>query len=222
MKILIRRLITLGSLAICLTSCAASRTAVDGLYTEPPIHTNKKPVNVLFDFYFYSQEIGRDAIPKLLNSPEIYAFNDIFKESIKELSNIGTYETFRNSASHIDDIEKRNERDNKITQSDYVVKIEINRKNSFAKHVLGYLITLSFFDFVPVPYSWDYTFTVSLINKADGLIGKYSRTARVTNWYQVLLIAVYPFHPEERKTEEIYLESLTNIFRQVENENVLK
>lgn len=202
-------------------SCAASRTDVAGIYSEQIHFTRKPPVKVLFDFSYYTQEMGLDAIPKFSYSSGISDFDDIFKESIKQLSNIEAYETFTNSATDIDKPDRRNERESNIKNSDYVIKLDIHRENSFTKHVLGYLITLSSLNLIPVAYSWDYAFTINIIKKEEGFVAKYSRTASVTNWHQILLIALYPFHPEERKTEEIYLESLTDIFKQIENENIL-
>jgi len=77
-------------------------------------------------------------------------------------------------------------------------------------------------DIIPIGYSWDYTFTATIVKKNEETVGKYSRSASVTNWFQILLIAIYPFHPEEGKTEKVYLESLTNLFKQIESENILK
>ena len=39
---------------------------------------------------------------------------------------------------------------------------------------------------------------------------------------RTLLIFVYPFHPEQRKKEELYVEFLHDIFKQIEKENILK
>jgi hypothetical protein len=219
-KKILNNFILTGSLTLFI-SCAAFRSDIAGLYSEQLTFVKKSPVKILFDFYYYTQEMGFDAIPKLNNYPGIRDFDDIFKESIKELSNIAEYETFTNSANDIDFPERRQEKITKIKNSDYIIRLEIYKKNSFTKHFFGYLVTLSFLDLVPVAYSWDYTVNITIMKTDENVVGKYSRSASVSNWNQVFLIVLYPFHPEERKTEEIYLESLTNLFRQIENENIL-
>ncbi len=51
--------------------------------------------------------------------------------------------------------------------------------------------------------------------------GRYERRATVTQWVQALLVFAYPFHPETRKTDEVYLEFLRNVFREMEADRVL-
>jgi hypothetical protein len=75
---------------------------------------------------------------------------------------------------------------------------------------------------IPAPYSWDYTVTADLRDRGGRLVGSYVRKATLTNWVETLLIFAYPFHPLEGKREQIYSESLRDIFRQVEAEKVLK
>jgi hypothetical protein len=53
-------------------------------------------------------------------------------------------------------------------------------------------------------------------------MGTYERNATLTNWSQILLVMVYPFHPEFRKVEEIYMAFLSDTFRQIESEGILK
>lgn len=201
--------------------CAATRSDINGLYTEQIKFTKKAPVKLLFDLYYYTRQTGFDAIPKFSRTSGISDFDDIFKESIKQISNIDDYETFINTSAHIDDIEKRRDRENKIENSDYVIKLEILQENSFSKHVLGSIFSIGSLDIIPIGYSWDYTMTATIFKKNEVQIGKYSRNARVTNWHQILLIVAYPFSPVEGKTEEVYLESLTDLFKQIENENIL-
>jgi hypothetical protein len=47
------------------------------------------------------------------------------------------------------------------------------------------------------------------------------RKASLSTYSESLLLFVYPFFPEEVKIEEIYLESLRNIFQQIEAEGIL-
>jgi hypothetical protein len=73
-----------------------------------------------------------------------------------------------------------------------------------------------------MPYSWDYTITATLSDQRGKLVSTYQRKATLNNWVQALLIFAYPFYPLEGKREEIYAESLHDIFRQIETEKVLK
>ena len=75
---------------------------------------------------------------------------------------------------------------------------------------------------IPAPYEWDYTVTADLRDRGGKLVKSYERKARLTNWVEAFLIFAYPFHPLEGKREEIYAESLHDIFRQIETEKVLK
>ncbi|TFH00797.1 MAG: hypothetical protein E4H13_06560 [Calditrichales bacterium] len=221
---MLKRSIFIGILfvyIVMLTGCAASRTDIVGLYGGEQKFTKKQRVKALFDFFYYTKQTGRDAISKSRSYSGVSGFNDIFKESIKELTNISEFETFYNLSDHIDDPEIRKQKEDKIERSDYVIKLEFLQENSFSKHVLGAIVSICSFDLIPIGYTWDYTFTATIIKKGEGIIGKYSRQASVTNWFQIALIVLYPFHPEEAKTEQVYLESLTNLFKQIEDENVL-
>jgi hypothetical protein len=73
-----------------------------------------------------------------------------------------------------------------------------------------------------MPYSWDYTITANLYDRNGKLIRSYQRKSTLDNWMQVFLIFAYPFHPLEGKREQIYSESMHDIFRQIEAEKVLK
>ena len=75
---------------------------------------------------------------------------------------------------------------------------------------------------LPLPYTGDYTITATLADRVGTPVRTYQRKATLKNWTQALLIFVYPFHPLEGKREEIYAESLHDIFRQIETEKVLK
>jgi hypothetical protein len=204
------------------SGCASFRTDVSGLYTSDVTFSTKSPVKVFFDLYHYEQSIGKDAIPKLLYRPGIDDFDDIFKESLKHLSNIKEYETFINRASDVDNPERRSKRDSIINRSDYSMKIEVFREKSYANHFLGAIVSTLTVTAIPIPYTWDYSVFVTVTNNHNQIVGKYKRSASVTTWYQLLLIFVHSFYVEEKKNEDIYLEMLSNIFTQIENENILK
>ena len=73
-----------------------------------------------------------------------------------------------------------------------------------------------------MPYDWNYTIRADLKAKDGTLRGSYQRKATLSDWIQTFLIFVYPFHPIEGKREQIYSESMHDIFRQIESEKVLR
>jgi hypothetical protein len=202
--------------------CASFRTDISGLYSSNSIFSTKRPVKVFFDLYHYDQAIGKDAIPKLLYRPGINDFDDIFKESLKHFSNIKEFETFTNRASDIDDPDRRYIRDSLMNKSEYSIKIEVLREHQYAKHFIGAIVSSLTVTVIPISYSWDYSIIVTVTNKENQVEGKYKRSASITSWCQALLLFIHPFYAEEKKNEEIYLEMLSNIFAQIENENILK
>ena len=88
--------------------------------------------------------------------------------------------------------------------------------------MLSGTISLISLTLIPMPYSWDYTITANLLDKKGVQVRSYVRKATLDNWVQALLIFAYPFHPLEGKREQIFADSLHDIFRQSEAEQVLK
>jgi hypothetical protein len=215
-------LITAALLTLIYSGCASFRTDVTDLYKTRTSETSKKRVNIFFDIYHYDQSIGADAIPKLLRHPGINSFNDIFKESLKQLTNIKQYESFTNLSTDVENPNRRKLRDSLISISDYTIKLEILREKSFAKHFIGSLVSFSTLSIIPVGYTWNYNVTVSVIDKDFKQIGKYNRSAGVTTWYQVFLIFIQAFYVEEKMNEDIYLEMISNIFMEIESSNLLR
>jgi hypothetical protein len=215
-------LIIIALLAFIFSGCASFRTDVTDLYKTESSETQKSRVNICFDIYHYDQSIGADAIPKLLRYPGINSFNDIFKESLKQLTNIKQYESFTNLSTDVENPNRRKLRDSLISISDYTIKIEILRQKSFAKHFIGSLISFATLSIIPVGYTWDYYINISVIDKDFKQIGKYKRSAGVTTWYQALLIFIQAFYVEEKMNEDIYLEMISNIFMEIESGNLLK
>lgn len=204
-----------------LSSCAAFRSDVKGLYNAERTFSKREKVTVFFDFYHQHQAIGYDAIPKLMWRAGIDDFDDILQESLKELSNIKSYNSFTNRGSQVDNLNQRKQRLAFIDSSDYHIKIEILRTKSFAKHFLGILVSTFSVDLIPIGYTWNYNFKVTVIHREEGIVGMYERSANVTEWHQILLLPLYPFHTERLKNEEIFYKSLKNIFMEIENRNIL-
>lgn len=74
---------------------------------------------------------------------------------------------------------------------------------------------------VPAPYDWDYTITATVSSKR-ARVASYQRQATLTNWCEAFLIFVYPFYPLDGKREEIFSESLHDLFKQIEADKILE
>jgi hypothetical protein len=207
-----------------LTSCASSRSELGMAYKgEVKRNPNTEKVSVFFVFSHLRQMVGFDAIPKLDKKYQIpKGFDDIFLEALREISNLGTYTTYYEESSHVNIPSKRAEKESFMKSHDYTIKIRIEAKKKFSYYFLGYLISTATLTAIPVPYPRMFTIKTEVLDKSNRLMGTYERNATLTNWSQILLVMVYPFHPEFRKVEEIYMAFLSDTFRQIESEGILK
>ena len=207
-----------------LTNCATFKSDMIGKYNKT-IEKNYKadPVSLLLIFSHYRQTTGLDAIPKLDDQRErIQGFDDFLADALNELSNIKSHSTFTEYASDVNNPERRAQKDSLMHQNDYIMKLKFMRKKSFAKSFLGTLFSSTSLTLLPIPYTYNYSLDVNLYDSKGQLLKSYSRKASLTKWVQTLLIFVYPFHPEQRKKEELYVEFLHDVFKQIEQEKMLK
>ena len=210
--------------AITLLNCATFKSDLKGKFKSPAAKNyHADGVSVFFIFSHYRQTKGYDAIPKLNNKRRIISgFDDFFQDALNEFSNINSYATFTEYASDVNEPERRAIKDSLMLQHDFVMKVKFMQENSFAKHFLGKLFSTISLTIFPLPYTNSYSVTVDIYDTKKKLIKNYSRKASLTKWVQTLLIFIYPFHPEKRKKEEIYVEFLHDIFKQIETEKVLR
>jgi len=210
--------------AIFLTGCATFKSKIKGEF----ISTGEKNygadgVSVLFVFSHFRQTKGYDAIPKLDDKRQrIGGFDDFFQDALNEISNINKYSTFTEYASDVNEPERRAIKDSLISTHDYVMKIKFMREKSFTKHFLGKIVSSVSLTLMPIPYTYSYSVDLELFDSSGHLTKNYSRKAALTKWVQTMLIFMYPFHPEKRKKEEIYVDFLHDIFKQIETEKVLQ
>jgi len=209
-------------LAGLLAGCAASRTEVTGMYgraTQKNIGAEK--VSVLFLFQHLEQQHGFDAIPKMKVSG-VQDLDQIFRDALTELSNVGQYQNFTDQPSDVNSPARREERETLRAAHDYTVVLRFFEESLFRQQFFSGTITLLSATLIPMPYSWDYTISADVYDKGGKLVGSYERKATLSNWVEVMLLFAYPFHPMPGKREEIYADSLHDIFRQIEAEKVLK
>ena len=206
-----------------ITGCATFRSGIEGEFVGAgEKNYGAEKVSVLFIFSHFKQAKGYDAIAKMESERQIIDdFDDLFIDAMGELSNVGRYSTYTEFASDVGDSKRRAEKDSMIATHDYIFRIKFNRENSFVQHFLGNVFSTVSATLLPMPYSMDYSTTVDVFNSEDILIKSYTREASLTKWVQTMLIFIYPFHTEERKKEEIYIECMHDIFKQIETERII-
>ncbi len=206
------------------SGCASFRSNLQmGFEGQPKHNSDAKQVSVLFVFSHVHQTLGYDAIPKLQPKREaLEDFDDIFTDALREFSNIRKYDTFTDDASDVNQPERRTKKDSLTTVDDYTIKVRIETTKSFAGQFLGTLFSTVSATILPIPYTWRHHLIAEVYNHDRKLIATYERRASLTKWVEAGLIFAYPFYPEERKREEIYMMFLHDTFKQIESEGVLK
>jgi hypothetical protein len=203
-----------------LGGCMSFHSDIEGTYAEKPSKTIDTPkATVFFHFSHLEQFKGLDVVPKIVGPR--HGFRDIFGESMKEFSNIKAFATFTDNNNDIDDVQRRLLRDSLKTVHDFTIHVTIKKDHSFITHYLASIFSYGTLMIFPVVYSWEYIVTADVLDSSGKLRNSYSRKASLTTWTELLLVFAYPFFPEDVKTEEIYLESLRDIFRQIESERIL-
>jgi hypothetical protein len=201
-------------------SCMSFRSEMEGTNSsESSKNIQLAPATVFFYFTHLEQEKGFDVVPKIV--PPRRGFRDIFGESMKLLSNVKSFATYTDNDNDIDNVERRKLRDSLKSFSDVTIHITFKRENSFAKHVLASIFSYGSAALFPMGYSWEYIVTADVVTSSGKIVKSYSRTSVLTTWYHAIFLFVYPFLPSEVKIEEIYLESMQSIFKQIEADAVL-
>lgn len=223
MPIRIGRSLTLALLlAGLLSGCAASRSPIEGLYGGPSASgRSAERVSVLFLIRHLGQQHGFDAIPKL-QTTAVKDFENLFGDALEELGNISRYETYTELPADVNDPKRREQLDTARASVDYVIELDFFEESSFKQQFLSAVGSLLSMTVIPMPYDWNYTISARVVAKDGARLAAYRRKATLSDWIQTFLIFVYPFHPIELKREQIFSESLHDIFRQIESENVLK
>lgn len=208
--------------AALLSGCAAARSEIAGRFDRPAEKNSAvDKVSVFFNFRNLAQQHGFDSIPKL-HAYGVKDFDNVFRDALPEISNISLYNTFVESPQDVNALKRRQELDNFKNSHDFTVEIVFLEESSFKQQCLSGTISLLSLTVIPMPYSWDYTITATVTDKKGVNVRSYQRKATLDNWVEALLIFAYPFYPLEGKREEIYSESLHDIFRQIEAEKILK
>lgn len=211
-------------LFLLLPGCATFKSEMKGAYTKSAEKNfTAEQVKALFIFSHFRQTKGLDAIPKLDNKYErIEGFDDFFQDALNEFSNLKSYDTFTDYSDDVNDPARRVKKDSLMQQNDYILKIKFMRTKSFASNFLGKIVSGLSLTLLPVPYTYSYSMNTDVYEAQGQLLKNYSRSASLTKWVQTLLIVIYPFYPEQRKKEELYVQFMHDIFKQIETEKLLK
>lgn len=220
MRLRILKLIMLVTALVSCIGCAAFRSDMEGAYRgDTSVNAGAEPVTVAFVFTHIHQTKGFDAVPKLVNSYR--GFDDFFRDALPEIMNIGRYETFTERADDVNDPGRRDELDRMASAHDFVIKTTFLRETSFARQTFGTIVSTLSVTLFPVPYTRSYAVTADVYDHSGSLVKRYTRSAEVTQWVETFLLFAYPFHPERRKTEEVYVAFLHDIFREIEADGIL-
>ena len=216
--------IILISLALALSSCATFRSGMGGKYSgENEKNYNSEKVSILFIFKHTTQTKGLDAIPKLSSRHKIISgFDDIFMDAMNEITNVRDYTSFTDYSSDISDPKRKAMRDSLIKKYDYTIEVRISKMKSFSKFFFGTVVSVATLTVFPINYRYNYALDVKVFDPEEKLVQTYHREAHLNKWIQTLLVFFYPFHPEKRKEEELYVDFLHDVLRQIESEKILK
>jgi hypothetical protein len=208
---------------LLLAGCATFQSSLHGSYSgEAGRNLTSKPVKVLFHFTHVEQTIGYDAIPKIVGkSSMIRSFDDVFHDALREFGNLGEYATFTEEASDVNRPDRRVMCDSLISQCDYTVKVRIVAEHRFIPYFFGGLATTVSATLIPIPYRQSYRMETEVFARDGKLVNTYHRQAYLSKWVEMFLVVAYPFCPEDRKREEIFMAMLHDTFRQIESEQIL-
>jgi hypothetical protein len=203
--------------------CATFRSDIEGSsQLEAKKTMGAEPVDVLFMSRHLVQTRGLDAIPKLQRPHQIlHGYDDILLDASKELSNLNRYAAYTEFSSDMSDPKRIALKDSLMENYKHRMVIEFRKEKSFSKYFLGTLGSVLSLTIVPIPYTQEYYLNVDVYDEGGRLKKTYARSAETTKWVEALLLPVYPFHTEKRKTEEVYVAFLRDVFREIEADQVL-
>lgn len=221
-KMKIINILLIGFVVVFFSGCATFRSNLQGVYMgEVKRNPNVQPVRTFYIFTHVEQTIGYDAVPKIVRkNSQIQSFDEIFSDALRKISNTGQFATFTEEASDINKPERRALRDSLKDQFDYTIKIRFVTEKYFSGYFLGTIFSSLTATLVPVPYKQYYRMETEIYRKDGHLVKSYKRSATLTKWVEAFLIFVYPFHPENRKREEVYVAMMHDTFKQIESEGV--
>jgi len=207
-----------------ISSCATSKTEIQwasGLSADKIL--GAEPVDVLFVSRHLVQTRGLDAVPKLQNRYRILdGYDDILLDATNEFSNLNRFAAFTEFASDMSDPERLALKDSLMANYELRISMQFRKEKSFSKYFLGTLGSVLSLTLIPIPYTQEYYLDVEVFDGEGKLIKTYARSANTNKWVEAFLLPLYPFHTEIRKTEEIYVGFLHDVFREIDADKILR
>ncbi|MCF7826207.1 MAG: hypothetical protein K9M55_05885 [Candidatus Marinimicrobia bacterium] len=216
--------ITILGIIMVLSNCATFKTDTEGSSGLQPEKTmGAEPVDVLFVSKHLVQTRGLDAVPKLQNRYRILdGYDDILLDATTEFSNLNRFAAFTEFASDMSDPERLALKDSLMANYELRIAMQFRNEKSFSKYFLGTIGSVLSLTLIPIPYTHEYYLDVEVFDDGGRLIKTYSRSAKTKKWIQAFLLPIYPFHTEIRKTEEIYVDFLHDVFREIDADQILR
>ncbi|MCF7824962.1 MAG: hypothetical protein K9N35_12435 [Candidatus Marinimicrobia bacterium] len=211
-------------LLFTLSGCATFHSEIEGSSGLDAMKTpGLDPVDVLFVSRHLVQTRGLDAIPKLQNQWQILkGFDDILLDATGELSNLNRYASYTEFSSDMSDPKRIALKDSLLANYKLRIVMEFRVEKSFSKYFLGGIASALSFTIIPIPYTREFYLNVDVYDSLGRFAKSYKRSATTSKWVEILLFPVYPFHTEMRKVEEIYVAFLHDVFREIENDQILR
>ncbi len=217
-------LLVIGISILMISGCATFHSDIDGASgLESSKIPGADPVDVLFVSRHLQQTRGLDAVPKLQNRWQILkGFDDILLDATGEFSNLNRYAAFTEFSSDMSDPKRIALKDSLMANYKLRIAMEFRNERSFSKYFLGTLGSVVSATLLPIPYTHEFFLMVDVYDSNGRYTKSYKRYATTTRWIQAFLLPVYPFHTEKRKTEEIYVAFLHDVFREIEHDKILR
>lgn len=210
---------------ILLTSgCATFKTEIEGSSgLTPDKSLGAEPVDILFMSRHLVQTRGLDAVPKLQNRWQILdGYDDILLDATNEFSNLNRYAAYTEFSSDMSDPKRIALKDSLLKSYEWRITMQFRKEKSFSKYFLGTIGSVLTLTLVPIPYAHQYYMNVEVFDGEGKLTKTYTRSAETKKWVEAFLLPIYPFHTEKRKTEEIYVEFLHDVFREIDADKILR
>jgi len=218
------RLVFAISVVLLLMGCATSKSEIGGASGLNPNKTlGAEPVDVLFVSRHLTQTRGLDAVPKLQKRYQILdGYDDILLDAANEFSNLNRFAAYTEFASDMSDPERIALKDSLMKNYEWRIAMQIRKEKSFSKYFLGTIGSVLTLTLFPVPYTQEYYLDVEVFDGDGRLVRTYARQAQTRKWVEAFLLPIYPFHTEVRKTEEIYVAFLHDVFREIDADGILR
>jgi 5-methylthioribose kinase len=104
----------------------------------------------------------------------------------------------------------------------YLFDIKVVHKEIYAVEYFAKMITAFSLTIIPTMFPCYYDVTLNVINDKKEIIKTYTRNAKLTEWVQLLLVFVHPWHNRYKDEDILIGTCLKNIYQQIAEDKILK